>query len=59
MCRTLRIVTCLMGLCLLAGCTVTEPSFKPDLGGYAMIHEEEDQTVANRRAVGEERPSNS
>ena len=48
-----------MGLSLLAGCTVAEPSFRPDLGGYAMIHEEVEQTVATHRVDGEERPSNS
>jgi hypothetical protein len=59
MCRTLRILTCLMGLSLLAGCTVAEPRFRPDLGGYAMIDEQVDQAVATQRAEGEERQSNS
>ena len=59
MCRTLRILTCLMGLSLLAGCTVAEPRFRPDLGGYAMIHEQVDQTVATQRVESEERQSNS
>jgi|GEM_PF-6754451 hypothetical protein len=59
MCRTLRILTCLMGLSLLAGCTVTEPRFRPDLGGYAMIDEQVDQAVATQRVEGEERQSNS
>jgi hypothetical protein len=47
-----------MGLSLLAGCTVAEPSFRPDLGGYAMIHEEGDQKVVTRRAERESQPSN-
>jgi hypothetical protein len=59
MSRTLRILTCLMGLSLLAGCTVTEPTFKADLGGYAMIHEDAAQTVAARRSDEDNRPSNS
>lgn len=59
MSRTLKILTCLMGLSLLAGCTVAEPSFRPDLGGYAMIHEEVEQTVATHRVEGDERQSNS
>jgi hypothetical protein len=48
-----------MGLSLLAGCTVTEPRFRPDLGGYAMIDEQVDQAVATQRVEGEERQSNS
>ena len=59
MCRTLRILTCLMGLSLLAGCTVAEPRFRPDLGGYAMIDEQVDQAVTTQRVEGEERQSNS
>lgn len=59
MCRTLRMITCLMGLSLLAGCTVAEPSFRSDLGGYAMIHEEAEQTVITRRSEQEDRQSNS
>jgi hypothetical protein len=59
MCRAVRLLTCLIGLSLLAGCTVAEPSFRPDLGGYAMIHEEPEPTVVTRRAAGDARPSKS
>ncbi len=59
MCRALQLLTCLMGLSLLAGCTVAEPSFRPDLGGYGMIHEETEPTVVTQRAAGDERPSKS
>jgi hypothetical protein len=59
MCRTIRILTCLMGLTLLAGCTVTEPAFRPDLGGYAMIDEQPDQTVATHRADRDDQSSKS
>lgn len=59
MCRTVRILTCLMGLSLLAGCTVAEPAFRPDLGGYAMIHEKVDQTVATHRADKDDQSSKS
>lgn len=48
-----------MGLTLLAGCTVAEPAFRPDLGGYAMIHEQPDQTVATHRADKDDHSSKS
>lgn len=57
--RTVRMLACLVGLSLLAGCTVAEPSFRSDLGGYAMIHEEPGETVVIRRADGEDRQSTS
>ena len=48
MCKTLRLLTCLIGLSLLAGCTIAEPSYRPDLGGYAMIDDEEEKTMVSR-----------
>ena len=57
MSRTLQMLTCLIGLSLLAGCTVAEPRFRPDLGGYAMIDEQVDQTVATQRVDNKERQS--
>ncbi len=59
MCRAVQLLTCLIGLSLLAGCTVAEPSFRPDLGGYAMIHEETEPTVVTHRAAADKRPSKS
>ena len=59
MSHTLRMLTCLTGLSLLAGCTVAEPRFRPDLGGYAMIDEQVDQAVATHRIDTEERQSKS
>ncbi len=57
--RIVRLLACLVGSSLVAGCTVAEPSFRSDLGGYAMIHEGPGQTVVNRRADIEERQSES
>lgn len=48
MCRVLCVLTCLIGISLLAGCTIAEPSYRPDLGGYAMINDEEEKTVVTR-----------
>jgi len=45
MSRTLRMLTCLIGLSLLAGCTIAEPSYRNDLGGYAMIDEQQEETT--------------
>ncbi len=59
MSRTLRFVTCLIGLSLLAGCTIAEPAYRPDLGGYAMIDEDNDQTVVSRRSSGDPLPFKS
>ena len=57
--RIVRLLACLVGSSLVAGCTVAEPSFRSDLGGYAMIHEEPGETVVIRRADTEERQSPS
>lgn len=43
--RAIRLFTCLVGLSLLAGCTVTEPVYRPDLGGFAMIDDKETTVV--------------
>ena len=59
MSHTLRILTCLIGLSLLAGCTIAEPSYRPDLGGYAMIDEHEETTVASHHPAKEKRSANS
>ena len=49
--KTLRLLTCLIGLSLLAGCTIAEPSYRPDLGGYAMIDDEDEKTMVSRESV--------
>lgn len=51
MSRAFRLLTCLIGLSLLAGCTIAEPVYRSDLGGYAMIHEEEEKTVVTRHSL--------
>jgi hypothetical protein len=54
MSHTLRLLTCLIGLSLLAGCTIAEPSYRQDLGGFAMIDEEEDTAVASHQRAKDE-----
>jgi predicted small lipoprotein YifL len=56
MSRTLRFVTCLIGLSILAGCTIAEPVYKPDLGGYAMIDEKDEKTVVSRHSLEAPQP---
>lgn len=55
MSRTLRFVTCLIGLSILAGCTIAEPTYRPDLGGYAMIDEGDEKTLVSRQSARETR----
>jgi len=43
--RVFRALTCLIGLSLLVGCSIAEPTYRADLGGYAMIDEEKEKTV--------------
>jgi hypothetical protein len=38
---------------------MTEPSYRPDLGGFAMIDEEEDTTIASQQQAKDERSANS
>jgi hypothetical protein len=59
MSRTLCFVTSLIGLSLLAGCTIAEPAYRPDLGGYAMIDEDEDKTVVSRHSSEDPLPFKS
>ena len=59
MSHTLRFFTCLMILSLLAGCTIAEPSYRQDLGGFAMIDEEEDTAVASHQQTKDEQSASS
>ena len=50
--RTFRILACVVGLSVLAGCTIAEPAYRPDLGGYAMIREKkQEKTVVSNQKV--------
>jgi hypothetical protein len=48
-----------MILSLLAGCTIAEPSYRQDLGGFAMIDEEEDTAVASHQQPKDEQSASS
>lgn len=52
--KALSLLTCLIGISLLAGCTIAEPSYRPDLGGYAMIDDEKEKTVVSRGSLQED-----
>lgn len=51
MSRSFCAILCLLSLSLLAGCTIAEPAYRPDLGGYAMIDEEKESTVVTNQKL--------